>query len=192
MSSALMRTRFTALLPLAVAGGLALWGGEAKALTIRYSFTNPSPPSYTGGTIEVTSLNQTLGTSPVTFTVENGTTNTFAASFSTANSKDLVYGSVGSDTGWFLNDFAFGQSLSSNTTWGELLGTFNGTLGFPGQFGWRNLPSSGSEFGVAANSITFSVPVPGPLPVFGAAAAFGWSRRLRRNIQKREPLATTI
>ncbi len=28
-----------------------------------------------------------------------------------------------------------------------------------------------------------SVPVPGPLPVFGAAAAFGWSRSLRRRIR---------
>jgi hypothetical protein len=27
-----------------------------------------------------------------------------------------------------------------------------------------------------------SAPVPGPLPLFGAAAAFGWSRRLRRRI----------
>ena len=35
------------------------------------------------------------------------------------------------------------------------------------------------------------VTVPGPLPLLGVSAAFGWSRRLRRNIQKREPLATT-
>ena len=35
------------------------------------------------------------------------------------------------------------------------------------------------------------VNVPGPLPLLGVSAAFGWSRRLRRNIQKREPLATT-
>ena len=27
-----------------------------------------------------------------------------------------------------------------------------------------------------------SAPVPGPLPLFGAAAAFGWSRRLRQRI----------
>lgn len=35
------------------------------------------------------------------------------------------------------------------------------------------------------------VSVPGPLPLLGVSAAFGWSRRLRRSIQKREPLATT-
>lgn len=33
--------------------------------------------------------------------------------------------------------------------------------------------------------------VPGPLPLLGASAAFGWSRLLRRRIQKREALATT-
>jgi len=27
-----------------------------------------------------------------------------------------------------------------------------------------------------------STAVPGPLPLFGAAAAFGWSRRLRKRI----------
>ena len=32
---------------------------------------------------------------------------------------------------------------------------------------------------------------PGPLPLLGASAALGWSRLLRRRIQKREPLTTT-
>ncbi len=27
-----------------------------------------------------------------------------------------------------------------------------------------------------------ATPVPGPLPLFGAAAAFGWSRKLRRRV----------
>lgn len=30
-----------------------------------------------------------------------------------------------------------------------------------------------------------TAPVPGPLPLFGAAAAFGWSRRLRQRIRSR-------
>jgi|688.fasta_scaffold121822_2 hypothetical protein len=34
------------------------------------------------------------------------------------------------------------------------------------------------------------VSVPGPLPLLGVSAAFGWSRRLRRSMQKREALAT--
>jgi uncharacterized repeat protein (TIGR03803 family) len=33
-----------------------------------------------------------------------------------------------------------------------------------------------------------SNPVPGPLPLMGAGAAFGWSRRLRRRIQAVRPV----
>jgi hypothetical protein len=31
--------------------------------------------------------------------------------------------------------------------------------------------------------------VPGPLPLFGAAAAFGFSRRLRKRVRKSKPVA---
>ena len=31
-------------------------------------------------------------------------------------------------------------------------------------------------------------PVPGPLPLMGAAAAFGWSRRLLRRVQQVQPV----
>ena len=45
-------------------------------------------------------------------------------------------------------------------------------------------PVNAAEIGNQLASVTFSslepvLPVPGPLPLFGAAAAFGWSRRLR-------------
>jgi len=91
MSSALMRTRFTTLLPLAVAGDLALWGGEAKALTIRYNFTGGSN-DYTGGTIDVASLDQTLGAGPVTFTVEVlGSTKTVVASYLLGSSSEIDF-----------------------------------------------------------------------------------------------------
>ncbi len=43
----------------------------------------------------------------------------------------------------------------------------------------NNVPPDG-VFGRAANVDT--VPTPGPLPLFGAAAAFGWSRKLRRRL----------
>lgn len=72
-----MRARFSPLLPVAVASALFLGGGEAKALIIRYDFDSVSEVAsgFTGGTIEVTSLDQTLGAEPVTFTIEdNGAT----------------------------------------------------------------------------------------------------------------------
>ena len=43
-----------------------------------------------------------------------------------------------------------------------------------------------------ATVLSASTPVPGPLPLFGAGAAFGFSRKLRKRIQvARKPLATT-
>jgi hypothetical protein len=43
-----------------------------------------------------------------------------------------------------------------------------------------------SRFGSATTIITGfnSADVPGPLPIFGAAAAFGWSRKLRKRIKQ--------
>ena len=43
----------------------------------------------------------------------------------------------------------------------------------------NDLPSSSSLIFTPASSAS----VPGPLPLFGAGAAFGWSRRLSRRIK---------
>ena len=55
-------------------------------------------------------------------------------------------------------------------------------------FGFRQ-NSDDSLLGRASTTISnFNAPVPGPLPLLGAGAAFGWSRRLRHRIA--QPLAT--
>ena len=41
---------------------------------------------------------------------------------------------------------------------------------------------SGAFTGILTSNVTFTPDVPGPLPLLGASAAFGWSRRLRRRI----------
>ena len=57
---------------------------------------------------------------------------------------------------------------------------FNAGAGYPIPFGPQSdIIGSGSGF---YNSNISLFEVPGPLPVMGAAAAFGWSRRLRRRI----------
>jgi hypothetical protein len=49
-------------------------------------------------------------------------------------------------------------------------------------FGFRQ-NSRDSGFGRASTTISnFNVAVPGPLPLFGVGAAFGWSRRLRERV----------
>ena len=50
----------------------------------------------------------------------------------------------------------------------------------PGYGGNLDLYGAGSYFGNYSGSGSASVP--GPLPLMGVAAAFGWSRRLRRSI----------
>lgn len=52
-----------------------------------------------------------------------------------------------------------------------------------------NITAASWQASNLANASTFgltigAVEVPGPLPVLGAAAAFGYSRRLRRRIQQ--------
>ena len=42
-----------------------------------------------------------------------------------------------------------------------------------------------------ATLVNGDVPVPGPLPVFGAAAAFGFSRKLRKRIKGHNAVSTT-
>jgi hypothetical protein len=66
-------------------------------------------------------------------------------------------------------------------------GFFNVNLSLAEIFG-ASAPSifsytSGSELIIVRNN----PPVPGPLPLVGAAAAFGYSRKLRNRIQKSTP-----
>ncbi len=182
-----MNARFTSLLPLAAAAALALVGGEAKALVIRYDFDDAAETAtgYTGGTIEVSSLDQTLGTSPTTFTVEiNNNPFTVVADFSAGASgtDDITYFTF-PENSWEAANFNFG-AITPATQWSSLLGTFTGTEGGLGTFSWTSPSAGGSLVFPRPSSITFSVPVPGPLPILGAAAAFGWSRRLRKKIQE--------
>jgi hypothetical protein len=170
-------------------------GGDAKALIIRYSFTGGSP-DYHGGTIDVASLDQTLGTGPVTFTVDVfNNTYTVVSSFLSGSSSEIDFQTTACGgicfESWNPSYFNFaavpGGSVTANTTWRSLLGTFNGTSFFnsnEGNFEWSNSAISGQN-SPRPTAITFSAPnasVPGPLPAMGTAAAFGWSRRLRKRI----------
>ena len=82
-----------------------------------------------------------------------------------------------------INDYGSGASFGS-------IDFFNGvsTLSFepPGYGGSLDLYMEG-YFGnySASASRSSSASIPGPLPLMGVAAAFGWSRRLRRSIASR-------
>jgi hypothetical protein len=57
------------------------------------------------------------------------------------------------------------------------LAIYTGAPSSPPTFQVGNAPNR-----IYGNALTYGVPVPGPLPLFGAAAAFGWSRKLRRRV----------
>ena len=79
----------------------------------------------------------------------------------------------------------------------------NGEALFTNDAQWSVTVQSGGNFTTATGNFNFGPPppvpgpgdqVPGPLPVLGAGAALGWSRKLRRRIKDRSAAApkTTI
>jgi hypothetical protein len=87
-----------------------------------------------------------------------------------------------------VNSFAIDPTYVSNTPI-DGSATFNGTtlagLGFttPGLIGTWTINGTSESIQVIIGAPTPpGATVPGPLPLLGAAAAFGWSRRLRMRI----------
>ena len=76
----------------------------------------------------------------------------------------------------------------------------NGEVPFTSTAQWALSAQSGGNFTRATGNFNFAPApgpgdqVPGPLPVLGAGAALGWSRKLRRRIKDRSAAApkTTI
>ncbi len=82
-----------------------------------------------------------------------------------------VYNSLGA--GWDANYgpvFAHGESL------GQVLGLTQSISNPLDQIDVTLTTNTTMTYAIA------TTPVPGPLPLFGAAAAFGWSRRLRKRL----------
>jgi len=71
----------------------------------------------------------------------------------------------------------FSSATFNGTTLASLGITTTGLIGT-----WTITGTSESIFAVIGAPGAPSAAVPGPLPLFGAGAAFGWSRRLRKRI----------
>ena len=65
---------------------------------------------------------------------------------------------------------------------GPPAGTRLVVLGGCGGIG-RVLISAARQTGLEVANLDLITPVPGPLPLFGFAAAYGWSRSLRRRLR---------
>jgi MYXO-CTERM domain-containing protein len=111
--------------------------------------------------------------------------NSIAAVF--ANSVSGTYNTNLTGSGgsiYFGTNAPSGASIVSTTTFNS---TTLASLGFTttGLIGTWTLNDSGDSIYVCVGSAYCGppgVPTPGPLPLFGAGAAFAWSRRLRQRI----------
>ena len=94
-----------------------------------------------------------------------------AQQFATAVDVNLGFpnGTVGPLFGYTLFDFGSGMSVTSCA---QIQGSSTGCA--------SNSPSLSQTW---AQATALSTPVPGPLPLLGAGAAFGFSRKLRKRIQ---------
>ena len=159
-----------------------LHAGAASALSFNFSFsgtgTPTDPATVTGivdGLIDNTS-NQKTG---LTLTITSATNAPpggwpvfTGANYSAGDGFDVSGGQVTGVNVFYVNG-ASSLRLGNQSLFRTQL--LNGSFDINES---RNDPG---------NSLSFTAPtqasVPGPLPLFGAGAAFGWSRRLRRTIK---------
>jgi hypothetical protein len=114
----------------------------------------------------------------------------FVTGFSVINGQ-INYGGIGVNSAWvgsspdslsYISFFSFG---------------FGNNQGFVGDYDFASpgcqsgCLSNTNNYGVSFTPATSSQSVPGPLPLFGAAAAFGLSRKLRNRIKVTRTTAPT-
>lgn len=88
-----------------------------------------------------------------------------------------VYNSLGS--GW---DADYGPVFAHSESLGQVLGLTQSLSNPLDQIDVTPATSTTVTYAIATSLVS---PVPGPLPLFGAASAFGWSRQLRARLRSR-------
>jgi hypothetical protein len=183
------------LTPLALAGAtLGLAATPAQALTLfegTYAPANWAQSIGGDGSINT-------GGAPTSVTL-NGSDDSSAFANTDFTISAPLGGTVSFDWSYTTNDFPFWDPFGYllNGTFNQLTNNSGGqaqsgsaafNVATGDVFGFRQ-NTDDSLFGRASTTITnFNAPVPGPLPLLGAGAAFGWSRRLRHRLA--QPLAT--
>ncbi len=162
-----------------------LQAGAASALSFNFTFTgtgSPTTPATVTGIVDGLVDNVAGQTSGLTFTIISAT-NTPAAGWGTFSNYvggsgiDVSGGQVTGSDVYFDNIFDGGQNLFLGNQ-----NSINPELASPGSL-ITNFDINASSTNTLLFTAASPASVPGPLPLFGAGAAFGWSRRLRRRIK---------
>ncbi len=163
---------------------IGLQATPAQAITTwNWSFTTDISGQYASGTFTTTDVIPTAFTTYSILDIDG----TYSRGGSTYNIEGL------SDYMDAENEFQWDGTVLSpiiSTTYGIsfLTSGNNVNLYRLTSSGFDPVKYTATEFGgsdgdIVSSSLTPSLtPVPGPLPVFGAAAAYSWSRRMRRRI----------
>ena len=135
--------------------------------TLRFTYSNPAVSSITGKRYTISGTDPFVGGG-----VQNWTGTT------PVNNPPLIMRFGTTKDIWLPNTYTGGAIVASFDVNYSLAAIFGASA--PSQFAF----TSGTEQIILRNNPTL---VPGPLPLLGAAAAFGYSRKLRNRIQKSTP-----
>jgi hypothetical protein len=157
-----------------------LQAGAASALSFNFSFTGtgvPTSPATVTGIVDGLVDNVDNQTTGLTYTITSAT-NTPTVSWSTFStyfdgSGIDVFGGIVTGV-----EVAFNNSIDGGTFFPELVSFSASELSF-----YHNSDPDNTSSNTLLFTPASPASVPGPLPLFGAGAAFGWSRRLRRRIK---------
>jgi hypothetical protein len=151
---------FSACACATVAGAIA-WPTEAQALIVNVGGTNYNVSTFVGN-YNVNASRFTVGEMP--WFGNSSLAQQFAAALGTGLGLPNSFGNAGP---------MFAYSANSS---------YAGVWVYVSTSAANAVPTSSVNLTYAVASQAPSTAVPGPLPLFGAAAAFGWSRRLRSRI----------
>ncbi|MCX5967068.1 MAG: hypothetical protein NTV57_05380 [Cyanobacteria bacterium] len=162
----------------------SLHAGAASALSFNFTFSGtgtPNNPATVTGIVDGLIDNTNNQRTGLALTIASAT-NTPPGGWPVFTDANYVSPGDGFDV-------SGGQVTGVNIFY--VNGTSSLRLGNQSLFRTQLLDSGGFDINESrnapTNSLVFTAPnqasVPGPLPLFGAGAAFGWSRRLRRRIK---------
>ena len=158
----------------------------AHALTWNWSSLVDNGSSGTGtfttaSTTAVANQDEVITGVTGTYTRVGDDAGTYTITGLRATSNPSTFRWDGTPNSPIINKRSFAIKLLAGTTDVDIYGELNSWTPING----ISTSFSGSDGNITSSTLSpvSSTPVPGPIPLLGAGAAFGWSRRLRRRLK---------